>query len=157
MPFGLKIKLKLTGVVNATRRRFAKHQKEGFLRLGATWHKQFRPKHFTRRGAAEYGYDRRTRRYTATKMRRFGHADPLVFTGESRTLAKARRLTGTSKGSRLTMNVPALNRRPKGKKQSMRDEMTVTSEGEMVRLTGQLAKFLAFRLDNLKARVRKVR
>lgn len=48
---------------------------------GDVWHTRILPKHFTEEGAAEYGYEQRSRKYTARKLRKFGHQRPLEYSG----------------------------------------------------------------------------
>ena len=100
--------------------------RECWIAMGEHWHREMRAKHFTHRGASEYGYDKRQgegrspgdkgflRTYTGRKLRRFGHTYPLVWSGASRTLSAIRDVRATRDGSRVVMNTPTLNFR-KGK------------------------------------------
>ena len=105
-----------------------------FQQMGVYWHSQFRPKHFTQRGATEYGYkpragqrgnERPTFRssYTGQKLRRFGHTRPLVYTGLSERLSRERKVRSTSKGVRVLLP-PGFNRRQSQSDINMREELT---------------------------------
>jgi len=112
-----------------------KVKKKGWLAVGRQWHTKFRRKHFTQRGAAEYRYTRRSKKYTARKWNEYGHRRPLVFTGESEALTRERDVRATSKGNQIIMRAPALNFRPRTKdgtihKRRMRDELTTVSRRE---------------------------
>jgi hypothetical protein len=106
-----------------------------FGKLGAYWHRYFRPKHFTAAGAAEYGYTPRTQKYTRRKLRTFNHANPLVYSGESRELARMKDIRATSKGVKIVMPaVRKLNFTPKGGRIKMADELRTISAGEQKQL-----------------------
>lgn len=115
-------------------------QKNGFEIIGKVWHKNSRPKHFTKAGAREYGYtprvgDRGSGRrfhgsYTEEKLKSFGHTKPLVFTGLSERFTRVEDVRTTSKGGRVVMNAPAFNFRNPNSKIDMRAEMTEVSSAE---------------------------
>lgn len=125
--------------------RLNKIKKTMWESLGVDWHQKMRPKHFTHRGAAEYGYTPRKgedatgkrfrNSYTGKKFRLFHHTDPLVYTGTSKQLTRLRDVRATGKGCRVVMRAPALNLKPKGGRIDMRDEMTRISTAEQLRLT----------------------
>lgn len=124
------------------RREYGKATKAAFEAAGRLWHQKFRPKHFTKAGAREYGYAPRTRAYTERKFKKFGHRLPLVFTGETRNLARNRKIKATGKMMRVIINAPRLNEPGRGKRKiNMRDEMTRVSTRErraMVNLFAQV-------------------
>lgn len=134
------------------RKRMPRIKKAAFRLMAAVWHRTMRPKHFTKAGAREYRYDPRQgeragqgtkrfrRSYTGQKLRRFGHTDPLVLTGESRRATAIRRIKGTSKGARVIMRAPKLNFRTPGRKKTMREELTTISRPEVRRLITVLRK-----------------
>lgn len=143
------IRLKYTGAIPGviSKANMNRKIKAAWLVAGTWWHKEMRPKHFTKRGAREYGYvprygepgsGRRFRgSYTGRKLRRFGHTNPLVFTGLSRDLTRVRDVRNTAKGVRVVMNAPTLNRRPRGGRINMRDEMTrisIAERNQLIRL-----------------------
>lgn len=93
-------------------KRFVKGLREG-LRNGAThWQRSFSQRHFRSGAKARYGYQPRTAGYNKRKRRRFGHAQPLVWTGESRRWARTRqaapRIVKTAFGlqGRLAIKMP---------------------------------------------------
>lgn len=110
--------------------------------VGADWHAYLLPKHFTVEGAREYSYQPRTYKHNVRKIRRFGAAFPLVFSGDS-----MRRLTGNSTPGHKSSNTPNLrvtatggrarirvildagnlNWRPNPRSPDMRSEVTRTS------------------------------
>jgi len=113
------------------RRELNKLYKKMFMAGAGWWHGRFEKKHFTARGAAQYKYRRRSKKYTAKKQRIFGHTLPLVFTGQSRILASIRDIRGTAKGARAVIHARGLNRRPRNAPgKSMREEMTTVSRSE---------------------------
>lgn len=99
--------------------------KRTWLDTGEWFHRQYVPKRFTHEGARELGYKRRKgelqkgqpgyfRTYTGRKERRFGHTLPLVWSGESRALARIRDVRATSNGAKIVLNARKLNlRNPK--------------------------------------------
>jgi hypothetical protein len=133
-----------------TKREWGRVKKTTFGMLGRWWHRMLRPKHFTQRGAMEYRYVPRKgqrqapgtkgfrRSYTGTKLRRFGHTLPLVWSGASKRKSRAGRILATSKDVRVSMNVPTLNLKPKGGRINLRREMTVMSRAERMRV-GRIA------------------
>lgn len=56
--------------------------KLGWAAAGAFWHRVILPRHFTHRGARQYGYAKRSRRYELRKLRKYGHTRPLEYSGE---------------------------------------------------------------------------
>ena len=121
-------------------------KKGGFKTLGVVWHKQFRPKHFTRAGAAEYGYRPRSRDYENRKQKRFGHRDPLVYTGESRTRARIRNVKATSKGNRISLGTPRINFSGRA------SELRVISRTEKGVLINRMQRHMVKELNDLKGR-----
>jgi hypothetical protein len=108
--------------------------KAGYEAAGIWWHRECRPKHFTRAAYALYQYTPRmgesgtgTRifknSYTGRKLKKFGHTNPMVYTGVSQQLTRVRDVRATSKGVRIVMSAPALNFRPKGGRINMVNEL----------------------------------
>lgn len=122
------------------------------VELGEHWHKEFRPKHFTSRGASEYGYQPRGGErgsnqpfkgsYTARKLKKLGHTRPLVYTGRSEGLAAIRDIRATAKKgaatARVVIHARGLNFRSSARSPDMRKEITTISQAEAAELT-QLA------------------
>lgn len=121
--------------------------KAGFARCGKFWHGTYREKHFTKRGAREYGYTPRKGErgsgrgfhssYTARKLREKGHTLPLVWSGESRSYTRVRDVRATSTRVRVVMRAPKLNYRHPASQINMRDEMTrvsIAERNELIRV-----------------------
>lgn len=58
--------------------------KAGLMAAAKLWHDGILPEHFTAHGAAKYGYRPRSPKYQMRKLKRMGHADPLVYHGSLR-------------------------------------------------------------------------
>lgn len=56
---------------------------------------------FSHSHARKAGYAPRKKRYTAGKVKKFGHSRPLEYTGRARRLSRTARITSTSKGARI--------------------------------------------------------
>ncbi len=156
----IRIDVQFTGTVpRFQRREWGKVKKTGFEAIARSWHQKMRTKHFTPAGAREYRYSPRDgergtkgarffdRSYTGRKLKRHGHTLPLVFSGVSRRLSQLRNISATSKGAKVRMNVPQLNRarRPAGKK-SLREELTTVSDREKGTLTRLIARVVRFKI-----------
>ena len=99
--------------------------KVAWRETGVVFHRDYLPKRFTHEGARLLNYTRRKgelmkgskrywRTYTGRKERRFGHTLPMVYTGESRQLARVRDVRSTSNGVKVVLNARKLNfRHPK--------------------------------------------
>ena len=94
------------------------------------WHREMRPKHFQESAIAEYGYQPRKADYTESKRQSEGHARPLVYSGESERETERFTIRTTSKEGRLTMPAGNLAWMPKGRKISMREELTTVTDAE---------------------------
>ena len=80
---------------------------EGALRW---WYKTALPRHFTPRGASEYGYHARTSGYNSRKQKKYGHQNPLQFTGALRAKmleAMPSPVVAGKKASIIFRNLPA--------------------------------------------------
>ena len=97
--------LKLSGAAPGllTRKEWALIRKAAYIDVAEYWHRVLRPKHFLKSAESEYGYAKRKQGYTATKMSRFRHARPLVYTGRSMRRTAARKISGSGKRSRVIM------------------------------------------------------
>jgi len=142
------IEMKQTGCpVGVMKRDWNKWVKAANLAMGSHWHENFKRKHFTDDGAREYGYtprkgQRKTpgsksyrRSYWGRKVAKLAkqgrRALPLVLTGDSRRQAMSqKKVVATSKLCRVKINAPGLNRRAKGSKVNMREEMTTVTRKE---------------------------
>jgi hypothetical protein len=120
---------------------------DAWAKVGEYWHQTILPKHFTREGDREYGYAPRTRAYMIRKARKFGHQDPLVFSGElKREAFRICDVRNTSKGAKVVLHVPAYTtqtgRRNSGPNKEM--ELMDISVGDADRL----AKFMEGIIDS---------
>jgi len=148
----------ITGLLNIKPAYANSLMRSCWYNLGTMWVREFRPKHFTEAGAREYGYAPRVgergrmsrkafgKTYTGYKLRKFGHVNPLEYTGESEERTKAANIIAVATKERggvtIKMNAPALNFRRKGSPIDMRREMTELSENEKGLLTAELKNML---------------
>lgn len=95
------------------------------------WHRNFRPKHFTEGAYREYHYAPRSRKYTRAKFKKFGHRNPLEWSGDSKQRSQSYRLSKSRNGAKVAMQVRTFNRRPKGFTGKMSAEFTRTSRREI--------------------------
>lgn len=125
--------------------------KAAWADVGVMWHKDMRPRHFTHRGAKEYGYRRRIgqdfsrsskefrRSYSGRKFRKYGHTFPLVYTGEVKENTRLRDVRSTSKGVRVVLRgANKLNFKPSGWSKTLREEMLTVSDREVGRIHKEL-------------------
>ncbi len=117
-------------------------KRKAFGEIGRIWHRSMRPQHFTREGARKYGYlprageqavkgsKRWKRSYTGRKERKYGHRDPLVYTGYSRMLTRLQDVRASSTRARVVMRAPALNLQNPHSKIRMREELTTITDAE---------------------------
>lgn len=120
--------------------------KAAWLKAAELWHTRFRPKHFTHRGAREYGYAARSgetlsrgtkgwkRSYIGRKYAHRGDTLPLVWSSESRTASAIRRFEPKKDGVIIRLKTPRLNYRPKGGRIKMADEMRTVSRPELIEI-----------------------
>ena len=144
----------------------AKHlrpaQKVAFKAIGTLWHRTMRPKHFTKAGAREYQYKPRGGEpgggeqfkgsYLERKLRVMGHALPLVWSGESRSLTRLRDVRSTSKSARVVMRANKLNFRASPNAPDMREELRTISSSEQQRLTKHYEFVLTRELKRIQGR-----
>jgi len=149
-----------------TPRHMAKHMrrilKECWAELMVYWHTHMLPKHFTARGAREYGYTPRQgergaqgskgfrRSYTGRKLRVKGHTRPLVYSGNTELLTRQRTVTSTSKGGRIRLSVPAyIKYKLRHSKINMAEELTKVSRGEEQELARVFERILQQKLNGI--------
>lgn len=88
--------------------------------VGLLWHTRFRPKHFTRAGAREYGYPSTSRnvRYEFIKLRKMGLQPakhnlgltrPLVYSGESETASRVPDVRATPGGVKILIKAKGIS------------------------------------------------
>jgi hypothetical protein len=160
--------IKKTGwIAKLPKSKFNACARQAFREIGMYWHRALRPKHFTHRGATEYGYEPRQgergsaggrgfrRTYTGRKLHRYGHTRPLVYTGESERESKTARIVATSKRVRVRMKLPRLNWRHESRTKTMREELTMISAAEEKRLLALFTDRLMKGLKGIKTTVRR--
>lgn len=139
--------------------------------MGHHWHREFRPKHFTHAGATEYGYTPRAgergssskvkfaRSYTGRKLKKFGHTNPLVYSGLSRDLTRIPNIRSTAtRGNatcRVRMNAPRLNMRNPTTKINLREELSRISSGESKQLADVARRTIQDRFAAIRSRSQK--
>jgi len=140
-------------------------RKRTWATLAEDWFRDFRPKHFTVRGAREYGYKKRKgeglsgkafrRSYTGQKLKRKGHTYPLVWSGVSQRRSQMGRITATSKRARVSMSIPAFNFRHPASDINMREEMETISRREEIELEATANQRVQAELDQINAKSQK--
>lgn len=80
---------------------FTQAKKKAFFDGAVFFHSTFSDNRFSHSHATRAKYAPRKKRYTAGKVRRFGHSRPMEYTGRARRLSRTARVTSTSKGSKL--------------------------------------------------------
>jgi len=151
------VKVRYTGPVpgteNLSQRQFNALIVEAWEDVGDFWFDHMLPKHFTKAGAREYGYQPRKGEpgnahrkgfwssYTGRKQKTMHHTDPLVWSGALKrgALGSYRvHSTATSKQSKMSVILPgarAANRRSPHSRIHMREELTTISQSERLILT----------------------
>lgn len=141
---GLKIRYEgAVPGVGLSQRRFNNLKKRAWTATGKYWFEHFRPKHFTKAGAVEYGYKKRKgedygttgksfwRSYTGRKQKKFGHTLPLVYSGELRDNSTIASIHATYKGVRVALPwAQKANFRYAGSDINMAQELTRVSPAE---------------------------
>lgn len=151
-----RIELRYQGFVAELSRRQAAAlrgpQQQALLEVGKTWQRDMVPEHFKVSGARLYGYTPRSgeqypygsrefrRSYTGRKKRMFGHTNPLVWSGRSRTLAQHGQIRATAKLCTVKVPAPALNFRNPRSKIDMRTEVLKVVESELKTLGAAASK-----------------
>lgn len=115
--------------------------KQTLAATAKNWHQQYYEKHFTAAGAAEYGYTKRKGEamprgsskfrssYTGKKLKRFGHTDPLKFTGTGFRLGKVAIIRSTYRWGKAVLPSVFNFKHPKSQI-NMREELTRVSTRE---------------------------
>jgi hypothetical protein len=95
--------------------------KGAYAAAGEDYHRELRPKRFTREHAKEAGFQPRAgenlawgskafwKSYTGRKLKKYGHTLPLVFTGRTRDRAQMATITSTSNRGQVKYQVNVLN------------------------------------------------
>jgi hypothetical protein len=129
--------------------------------MGQYWHQHFFRKHFTHRGATEYGYTKRNPHYEFRKYKKFGHTYPLVYSGQGRTDASSPRIVATATRAearvRVIMHAPVFNFKNPHSNVNMRRELTTVSQAEaqeLAREAGFFQHYLFTKLGRTATRTR---
>lgn len=144
-------------------------KREAYKEGGRYWHEHFAKRHFTNPGARKYGYKLRKgqeypfgskgfrKSYTGRKWREKKHTNPLVWSGDTKHLVLTKwRVQGKRDGSAVViMNAPGLNRRPKGGRIRMRDEMEVVIGEEVQAIARHIQNHVLRGLKQLESRKRR--
>ncbi len=139
----VKTKIKKKGAVpgNLPRREYNREiQQPALESVGIEFHRKFMHIRFTERAKRLLRYTPRKRSYQAAKRRSKGHNDPLVWTGESRGIARLRDVRATSKRTRVKVHAKKLNFRHPNSQINMADEVTRVADSEFRYLTEHMAK-----------------
>lgn len=111
------------------------------------WHQRYYEGHFTAAGGAQYGYFQRKgegqprdskafrRSYAGRKLRKFGHGDPLKFSGDAYRRGKVAIVRATSKQAKVVLPSKFNWKHPKSRI-VMRDELTRVLPAESDALRG---------------------
>jgi len=104
----LKTKLQYPGKnPKALRKVATKAARRGNLAMGIFWRKEIFHQHFEQAYQDEYLYRARNREYLQRKLRKFGHQDPLVYTGVARrTVMAAYEIKASAKHVSVKMPSP---------------------------------------------------
>lgn len=140
---------KLTGTEVLSRMQVVNAAKRALQRLGEYWHDAYAWKRFTAAGAAEYGFRQRSAKYSRRKLRQFGEALPLVFSGEAREELLSERTKTSIRVTRDTVRIPMptkLNRyNPAGP--NLPEEVRKVSRAELNTLQENLVLWLENELN----------
>lgn len=130
--------------------------------LGVHWHEKMRPKHFTKAGAREYGYEKRKgegstgrgfwKSYTGRKQKKFGHQRPLEWSGESKQRTEHREITATAKRVRVYLRAPAFNFQNRHSNIKMAEEMRTISGPEQRQLSQMFGEMMGGRIAAYRGR-----
>ena len=117
------------------------------------WHEKYLPKHFTKAGSGVYKYQDRSASHMRKKIKRFRHADPLVFTGDmKRMLIRRIAISGTAKSAKGTLRGPKyLYQYRKDYNQPHKaEEIVATSRPELLVFARRLDKNNPKRINKIK-------
>ena len=140
-----------------------------FLKLAVAdgaqlWVDKFIPKHFQKAATRRYGYKPRkgmefargTKEfrdsYSGNKLRVKGHLIPLVFSGETRDLAKASTVKPIAKRAEVRTPARGLNRKHPASAINMRDEFQTILPVEHVEMAARMELRFQREIDTLRTR-----
>lgn len=139
---GYTVTVTYRGQPRLSRQEFAEHLRDVNVVMAGAWHNEFRPLHMTTQGARRYHYARRhTKEVTTGVVRKTKSGKPmapsglpLVWSGKSRLLSQLGRITGTTRGARITYGIRAFNFRNPHNPINMREEYLRTLPKEQRRM-----------------------
>lgn len=76
-------------------------KKEAWFDAAVHFHATMSDERFKHAHATKAGYAPRSRNYERQKLKKFGHTNPLEFSGTTRRLVRAATITSTSTGARV--------------------------------------------------------
>lgn len=122
--------------------------KDSWQETGLHFHTEMSDDRFTHKHATLAGFATRTKKYQSTKLKKFGHTNPLEFSGETRRRARTANITANSKGVSVRYGVNKLNfRNPKARIPiNMADEFRRVTQPEATTLVGVFDRALDRRL-----------
>lgn len=137
--------VRVTGenIGRSLRKAYTEASQPSWEETGRTFHSRMRPKRFTHAHAKAAGYMARKPGYEKRKFRKFGHTDPLVWSGEVKRLVASARVTarkgtgqvGNQGGVRVAYpGARKLNRRHADSKIEMQKEFTRVTDDEATEL-----------------------
>jgi hypothetical protein len=153
----IRPELKKLGLIGTDLKRTAKDLRQWAMEdLGLHFHAENLPRRFTVAGGIYLGFQRRSHKYEARKIRRFGHRNPLVWSGASRTLALGIRdirtkATPDKSEVRIVIHSRGLNRR-NASTIRMADEVRMVSPREHGPLTKVVDQSISRNLKELEKR-----
>ncbi len=128
--------------------------KAGYEQAGRWWFQECRPKHFTREAYRLYGYTPRVGEggaavqkmwkgtYTARKLKKWGHTDPLVYGGFTRRITNSATITATSKSVRVVMPAGNLAMQPKKARMILLNDAEVVTQHELARMAAIIDRII---------------
>lgn len=152
-----KIRFAYTGFTPMVAQRLLNNAtRKGYQKLGDHFFDTNLPRRFTYAGGKSLGYKARTDSYNRRKKKKYGHVDPMVFSGVSRdrVLSAMTKINAIATKNRshvsLTLNAPALNFRRSSNSPNLRAEITRVSTREIPPLERVLQRDLETEFSNLK-------
>ena len=152
-----RIKIEATGIEGLKQSQLNKIYRKSMGNTGKKWQKQYLKKHFTKAGAREYHYGAREGEpgsgepfkgsYTANKQKRFGHQNPLQYTGQAKAEAKRGKVTPRATAKKASVSVAT------SRKFNFRHPKSKTKPSEEIRRVSrrenkELSDFLAQDIDH---------
>lgn len=135
--------IEYTGPVpQVTKREQNNVTREAYHTMGVHFHKENIPVRFTERAFYLLQYAPRSKKYEKKKIKQKGHRNPLVWSGESKQLAKQQNVKATATKKRaqvdITLASRGLNRKNKRSKILMANEVRRVSPREVPKLQSVL-------------------